>query len=94
MAATWSVDDITFADRARRVVQITATRTDGLTSRTYTIGSFLIRQGVPLSQEGDRLAGDLKALADADTAWSVPDFDTLFPNAVVAMKTKLDALEV
>jgi hypothetical protein len=94
MAATWVIDDIQFVDRATREIIVTATRTEGAISISYRLNSFIIRTGETLGNEGDRLAADLKALANADKAWNTPDLSTVFPNAATVLAGKLDALEM
>lgn len=93
MAANWIIDDVRFVDRGKREVAVTGTRTDGATSKQYRLGSFIVQAGVSLSDEGDRLAADLKALADADKSWVTPELDVMFPNAAAVLAGKLDALE-
>ena len=93
MAATWIIDDVRFVNQAKREVTVSATRTEGATSKPYRLASFIVREGVPLSDEGDRLVADLKAVADADPSWGTPDLNTMFPNAAAILAGKLDALE-
>lgn len=94
MAVTWVIDDYQFVNQARREITVLATRTDGAKSRQYRLPSFLMREGVSPGDEGDRLVADLKAIADADKSWNVPELAELFPNAGTVLAAKLDALEV
>lgn len=93
MAATWAIDSFAFANRGRRTVNVTATRTDGIESRTYRVSGFNVRPGIPLATELDRLRGEFTKQADADASWGVPTLDNLFPGAATALKTALDAME-
>jgi hypothetical protein len=94
MAATWEINDVRFVNRARREVSVTATATKDGTSRPYTLASFIINDDEEPSDEADRLVADLGKMFLADKAWNQPDLATLFPNAAVVLKAKLDALEL
>ena len=41
MAATWSLPDLTIADRAKRLMNIEAVRTDGASVQTVTVPNVL-----------------------------------------------------
>lgn len=93
MAATWELDSIDLIDPVGREMRAEATRTDDGVSKTYRVNSFRMLATETPGDARDRLAVEFKALANADKSWGKPDMATLFPNATVAMKTALEALE-
>ncbi len=93
MAVTWNLDSHTFVNQSQREIRATATRTENGVSRPYDIPSFRIGANETGQDVLDRIAAEFKAKSDADKTWGSSGLEDLFPNAALALKAKLEALE-